>query len=127
MSWVRTVGLCSLLPLFLTGCDGTTTFCFVSTLGASPQSAIVVVGSSQKFVASGTTTLACTFQSDPATSVVWSVSDSVNVSISNSPGASFGTATCLGATGGPVAVTATLGAEKNGGKQVAASSTLTCE
>ncbi|HXE92138.1 MAG TPA: hypothetical protein VNK82_14360 [Terriglobales bacterium] len=129
MSSVRTLGLFFLLSFLLAGCD-TSTFCFISTLSASPATATIFVGSSQKFIASGsTTTVACTIQSDPdpATAVVWSVSDPVNVSISNTPGATFGTATCLGPTSGAVTVTATLPAEANAGRKLTATSTLTCK
>jgi len=58
--------------------------------------------------------------------VVWSVSDTVNVSISNAQDTTYGVATCVGATSGPVTVTATLPAAKNHGKTVSGSGQLTC-
>lgn len=58
--------------------------------------------------------------------VTWSVSDATNVSISNVKGMTFGTATCLAPTAGPVTVTATLPASANGGQAVSGTAALTC-
>jgi len=58
--------------------------------------------------------------------VLWTVSDTVNVSISNVQDPTFGTATCLGPTSGAATVTANLPAGKNRGKQLVATGLITC-
>jgi hypothetical protein len=59
------------------------------------------------------------------TDLKWSVSDTANVSIGNTPNVDYGVATCINATPSPATVTATgpnrLGATMTG------SSTLTCK
>jgi len=59
--------------------------------------------------------------------VSWSVSDTTNVSISNAKDITFGTATCLGRTSGPVVVTATLPASASSGQAVSGTAALTCK
>ncbi len=125
--FVRTLSTLFLLPFMLAGCDNST-FCFVSTLNVSPQNATVPPGNSQQFLAFGsTTTVACTITNSNLRSVTWSVSDPVNVTISNTPDATFGNAACTGATAGPVTVTATLPASANGGHPVTGTATLVCD
>ncbi len=58
------------------------------------------------------------------TDVAWSVSDPVNVTIGNTQGPTFGTATCIRATAGPVTVTA-QGLGKFSG--FTATATLVCQ
>jgi hypothetical protein len=58
--------------------------------------------------------------------VSWSVSDA-NVSISNAKDATFGTATCLGPTSGPITVTAMLPASANHGRAVSGTASLKCK
>jgi len=53
----------------------------------------------------------------------WFVSDPVNVGISNVKDATYGTATCIGATAAPVTVTATASLN---GPPVSGSASLTC-
>jgi len=56
----------------------------------------------------------------------WTVSDTVNVSISNDANDN-GTATCLGATNGAVTITATAPVSSNSTKTVSGTATLTCK
>lgn len=56
----------------------------------------------------------------------WTVSDAVNVSISNDA-SDNGTATCLGATNGAVTVTATAPASNKSTRTVTGTATLTCK
>jgi len=56
----------------------------------------------------------------------WTVTDSVNVSISNNP-SDNGTATCLGATSGAVTVTASLSVAGKSTRTVTGSASLTCK
>lgn len=56
----------------------------------------------------------------------WTVSDPVNVSISNNA-TDNGTATCLGATNGAVTVTATAPVSKNSTQTVTGTAALTCK
>jgi hypothetical protein len=59
--------------------------------------------------------------------VVWSVSDPVNVTVSNAQDDTFGKATCLNPTSGSVTVTATLPASAGEGKTLVGRATLSCE
>jgi len=56
----------------------------------------------------------------------WTVSDTVNVSISNN-GIDNGTATCVGATNGAVTITATAPVSGKSTKTVTGTATLTCK
>ena len=58
--------------------------------------------------------------------VTWSVSDPVNVSISNTLDGTAGTATCLNATAGAITVTASFPPSPTQSKQVAGTAKLTC-
>jgi hypothetical protein len=59
--------------------------------------------------------------------VIWMVSDTTNVSISNNTqDGTFATATCLGATSGAATVTSTLPADENHGKGLVSTGQLTC-
>jgi len=60
------------------------------------------------------------------TNVTWSVSDTANVSISNTQDITFGDATCLKATSGPITVTATLPSDLNNGFAASGTATMTC-
>ena len=66
----------------------------------------------------------CAFITGNVFDAVWSVSDPVNVSISNAQDATRGTATCKAATAGAVTVTATK--SQSGGPNVTNTASLTC-
>jgi hypothetical protein len=57
----------------------------------------------------------------------WSVSDKINVKISSAQDATNGLATCVGATTGPVTVTATQVTASTGVSQIVGTATLTCK
>lgn len=126
-----------LLPLALAGCGGGTD-CLISSMNVSPQTTIAdhnapPPGNAQAFKARGSVPEGCaspagtqTPQVDGLTNVVWSVSDTTKVSISNSHDGTFGVATCLGATSDAVTVVANLPAGSNSGRALVASGKLTC-
>ena len=126
-----------LLPtLALAGCGGGTD-CSILSMNISPQTTAAdhnapPPGNAQAFKARGSVAEGCAseagakVQVDGLTNVVWSVSDTTNVSISNSHDGTFGVATCLGATSGAVNVAANLPADFNSGRALAASGKLTC-
>ena len=81
-------------------------------------------GASQQFLAFGQATAGCASVASNLTSTQWSVSDQQNVTISNTPGPTYGSATCLDTTAGPVTVTATVPA---GHATVSGTATLSCQ
>ncbi len=135
MKVIAIFGLMAVLlvgPL-LTGCgDNPTTTCFFGGVNVSPATATadhsaIAPGNSQQFLASGTNLPSgCAAAAANLRDVIWSVSDTTNVNISNIQDSTFGVATCVGATAGPATVTATLTANQNSGHQVSGTATLTC-
>jgi len=98
----------------------------------SPQSATVdhqaaPPGNSQQFFAFAVASPGCVAPHSNLLNVTWSVSDMTNVNISNAKDGTFGTATCIGATSGPVTITATLPAGANNGQSVKGTAALTCK
>src|SRR5437016_1802411 len=86
--------------------------CMQTGIAVAPPSATadhnaIPPGNSAKFNASATAPPGCATSQVVLNNVTWSVSDTANVSISNLHDQTYGTATCNGATGGPVTVTAT--------------------
>ena len=120
------------LALALTNCGGRND-CLVVLLDVGPESGIAdhsapPPGNAQQFLAIGEFAGSCAVPAvfPPMQDVTWSVSDTAHVTISNTRDITFGTATCLNATSGPVDVTATLPANKNFGRTVSATGKLTC-
>jgi hypothetical protein len=125
-------GLC-LLCLAILGCGGKspiTLACKITAINVSPGSATIshtapLPGNTQHFDAfASAVTPGCVVSQSNLTTGSWSVSDNTNVSISNVQGATFGTATCNGATSAPVTVTATVPA--GDGTNVSNTASLTC-
>ena len=107
----------------LVSCGGV--HCSFSTLSVSPPSAAISVGSSQQFTAfGGGLSNGCAAVASNLTNVSWTVSDTNNVSVTNTNG--IATVKCLGATQGSVTVTATLPASANKGHSLNATGSLTC-
>jgi len=106
--------------------------CAAGSLNVSPQNAVAdhsaaSPGNSDAFLAfSSGMPGGCSAAASNLNNVTWSVSDPTDVSISNSPDNTFGTATCINATAGPVTITATLPASLNDGKAVSGTATLSC-
>jgi hypothetical protein len=101
-------------------------------LRISPQTATIdhnasPPGNSQRFFAFAVSSPGCAVPLVNFTNVSWSVSDNTDVSISNTQGSTFGTATCVNATPSPVTVTATLPASANSGKAASGTASLTCQ
>jgi hypothetical protein len=141
----RSIILSVSLALVLLGisCSGVAFFsssdCGIVVVGISPSSATadhttVAPGNQQQFVAFGQfpTTNGCptVTTATSLSTVTWTTSDQSNVSIGNAPGSTFGVATCINATAGPVTVTATqtgnTGVATRAGKAVTGTATLTC-
>ena len=112
------------------GCGGNTSSCKITAINVSPTTATVShtapsPGNTQHFAAfAASSTNGCAIQQSNLTSVIWSVSDQVNVSISNTQDATFGTATCNGATAGAISVKATL--SQTDFAPVTSTASLTC-
>ena len=117
------------------GCAGVgSNQCFITAIKVSPQTATVdhtatPPGNSQVFDAFQTgAPSGCGFTQANLQTAVWSVSDTVNASISNSHDQSnlnYGRATCINAAPSPVMVTATV--PSGNGSNVTATATLTCK
>jgi len=124
----------SVLFMFLVamvGCGGNSApACKVTAIKVFPATATIShtappPGNTQHFDAfESAATPGCLFAQSNLTSATWSVSDTTNVSISNVQGATFGTATCNGATSGAATVTATVPA--GDGTSVTNTASLTC-
>ncbi|HSK43494.1 MAG TPA: hypothetical protein VLA83_06360 [Candidatus Binatia bacterium] len=111
-------GLC--LVYFATmGCGGkssTTPTCKLAAIKVFPASAtashtVSPPGNTQHydaFASASTPVLGCFEALGSLQTATWSVSDNTNISISNVHDATFGTATCNGATSGAATVTATV-------------------
>ena len=122
-----------LLSLATVGCGGPspiTLACKITAVNVSPANATVShtappPGNTQHFdVFASAVTSGCVVSQSNLTNGTWSVSDNIDVSISNVQGATFGTATCNGTTSGPVTVTATVPA--GDGTNVTNTASLTC-
>lgn len=121
-----------LLCLAPTGCGGksATPECKILSINVSPGAATVdhaaaPPGNGQQFSAFiASEPSGCAFALSNLTTVVWSVSDPVNVSISNVQGLTYGVATCKAATTGPVIVTGTL--SQTNFPNVSSTASLTC-
>jgi hypothetical protein len=125
--------LLSLLIALSAGCGGhSAPDCSVAVaLGVVPNTATAdhlaaAPGNKISFFGSDVLPDGCIPQPGPfRTDLKWSVSDTANVSIGNTPNVDYGVATCINATPSPATVTATgpnrLGATMTG------SSTLTCK
>ncbi len=125
-------GLC-LLYLTTLGCGGKSPIalaCKITAINVSPASATIShtappPGNTQHFDAfASAVTPGCVVSQGNLTTGTWSVSDNINVNISNVQGATFGTATCNGATAGAATVTATVPA--GDGTSVTNTASLTC-
>ena len=122
----------SILPcLALTGCGGkSATECRILLINLDPGSATVnhaaaPPGNTKQFLAFvGSEPSGCSFAQSNLTTVVWSVSDPVNASISNVQGLTYGVATCKAATAGTVIVTGTL--SQTNFRDVSSTASLTC-
>jgi hypothetical protein len=110
---------CSQQTCRLTGLSVTPTSATADHLAATPGNQVQFFANA--VVPKGCATTACVNCSGQT----WTVSDTVNVSISNNPGTN-GIATCLGTTNGAVTVTATAPVGTSS-KTVAATATLTCK
>lgn len=117
------------------GCGGkspTTTTCKLTAIKVFPASATIShtappPGNTQHFDAfasAATPALGCFEALGNLQNATWSVSDSTNVSISNVHDATFGNATCTGATTGAATVTATV--PVGDGTNVTNTASLTC-
>ena len=119
-------------PLILpTACAGGGDPCSpIPAVRVSPQNATLdhnaSPGNSQRFFSFATASPGCVAPMSSLMNVSWSVSDA-NVSISNAKDATFGTATCLGPTSGPITVTAMLPASANHGRAVSGTASLKCK
>ena len=115
------------------GCGGGGDPCSpIPGVRVSPQNATIdhtasSPGNSQRFFSFATASPGCVAPMSNLMNVSWSVSDTKNVSISNAKDTTFGTATCLGPTPGPVTVTATLPASANHGRAVSGAGSLRCK
>jgi hypothetical protein len=125
-------GLC-LLYFATLGCGGKSPIilaCKITAVNVFPSSATVShtappPGNTQHFDAfASAVTPGCVVSQGNLTTAVWSVSDTTNISISNVQGATYGTATCNGATSGAATVTATVPA--GDGTNVTNTASLTC-
>jgi hypothetical protein len=121
----------TLVSAVLVGC-GNSHVCAFDTLNVSPQNAVAdhsapTPANSQPFLAFGYGLPAgCSATQSNLINVIWSVSDPIDVSISNMQGNTFGTASCINSTAVPVTITATLPASANHDKSASGIATLTC-
>jgi hypothetical protein len=116
------------------GCGGksSTPACKLTAINVFPKTATVdhtavAPGNAQHFDAfasSSTPALGCFEALGSLQNATWSVSDSTNVSISNVQDATFGNATCKGATTGAATVKATV--PVGDGTNVTNTASLTC-
>jgi hypothetical protein len=129
-------GLLALSPLgcfSLSGCGGNSmaSDCRITAINVTPATASAdhaapAPANTQHFDAfiAAVTPSSCVFITGNLSTVTWTVSDSMNVSISNVQGPTYGTATCKGATVGAVTVTATR--TESDGTKVSDTASLTC-
>jgi hypothetical protein len=123
--------LSTLCCFAISGCGGNTTpSCKILAINVFPATATVdhaavPPGNTQHFDAFiAKVPPGCEFLTGNIFDAVWSVSDPVNVSISNAQDATRGTATCKAATAGAVTVTATK--SQSDGSSVSNTASLTC-
>ena len=123
-----------LLVLASTGCGGKSSSvdCSVAlSLDVAPQSATAdhaaaPPGNKASFVGANSVVPGCIPTPGPIRlDLKWSVSDTVNTSIGNTPNLDYGVATCINATPAPVTVTAT-GTNKLGAT-ITGTATLACK
>ena len=119
------------LGVALIGCGGSSApVCKLTTISVSPATAVAnhtaaAPGNMQHFDAFDTTSIpGCVHTLSNLTNATWSVSDTTNISISNVQDATYGTATCKGATTGAATVTATV--PVGDGTNVTNTASLTC-
>jgi hypothetical protein len=126
------LALLTLVCCAMSACGGNTTGsqCNVLSINVSPATATAdhiaaPPGNTQHFDAFiGSVPPGCFFITGNLFEAVWSVSDTANVSVSNTRDSTRGNATCKGATAGAATVTATF---TNGdGSKVSNTSALTC-
>jgi hypothetical protein len=121
-----------LVLLAVVGCGGSpkSPGCFITGMNVSPATATVnhvaaAPGNSQQFAAFETSAPdGCAFALSSLQTVTWTVSDTVNASISNTHDATYGVATCIHAAVAPITVTATT--PPSNPVQVTAAAPLTC-
>ena len=103
------------LVIAIAGCGGKTQMhvdCTPLSLDVAPQSATAdhaaaAPGNKISYVASNSIRPGCIPTPGPLrTDLKWSVSDTVNTTIGNTPNVDYGVATCINATPAPVTVTA---------------------
>ena len=127
-------GFC-LLYVSTMGCGGkssSTPACKLLAINVSPASATinhsaVAPGNTQHFDAfasASTPALGCFEALGSLQTATWSVSDNINVSVSNIHDSTFGTATCKAATSGAATITATV--PVGDGTSVSNTASLTC-
>jgi hypothetical protein len=130
--------ICVLLPLLViavAGCGGKTQMqvnCGVALqLSVAPQSATAdhaaaSPGNKTSYVAADAPPPGCIPTPGPLrTDLKWSVSDTVNTTIGNTPKVDYGVATCINATPSPVTVTAA--GPNSLGATITGTATLTCK
>jgi hypothetical protein len=115
----------------LTGCGGNSApACKLTAINVFPKTATVdhtavAPGNTQHFDAfAASASPGCVVAQGNLKIATWSVSDTTNVSISNVHDATYGTATCKGATAGAATVTATVPA--GDGTNVVNTASLSC-
>jgi hypothetical protein len=131
------IGFGLLVMLLAIGCGGSSnssTGCSISAINISPQLATAdhlaaAPANSQVFLAfaQASQLSACVVATGAIQNAVWTVSDPVNASISNSHdqlNANYGRATCMNATPAPVTVTAAVPSDN--GNTITSTATLTC-
>ncbi len=123
---------CGIAAVLLCGAcgDANNTNCPLIAVHVSPANATadhtaVPPGNQQQFFAFGSVGPGCVSIQSNRTDAVWSTSDPANVSISNAKGATYGVATCLHSTAGPVTITATL-PTGSGTQTVSGTAMLSC-
>jgi len=130
------VALASLLlaaALIWAGCGSDKQNCNLTGLSVFPSSATAdhtagAPGNQVQFFAEAVVPKGCMVTGAVCVNCVgqiWTVSDSVDVAISNNAGDN-GTATCVGATNGAVTVTATAPAGTNKSQKVSGTAALIC-
>jgi hypothetical protein len=124
----------SILLVLPGGCGGrsssTPANCNLTGINVFPAAATAdhvaaAPGNQQSFTGFAVMPAGCVQLLANLTNITWTVSDPVNVSISNTPGITYGVATCTGTTAGAVTVTAT--APNGGGATATGKATLTCK
>jgi hypothetical protein len=131
MQSCRNILVVLVLYLFtLAGCGSVE--CSFVAVNVTPQSGAADHNSGppenlQHFDSWGAVSQGCVTPASNLLNVTWSVSDTVNASISNTRDATFGTATCLNSTSDAVTVTATLPASANHGRERRGTAILYCQ